>query len=109
MKTNRGVIGVLMGGCSLEHEVSLRSGEGVKRALAASGYQVVSVTILKDGHWQIANEAPRPVFDALSQLRGLHIIMSFTLHGPNKKRAYSRLTGYHRLPLQDQAAAALWH
>lgn len=84
MKTNRGVIGVLMGGCSLEHEVSLRSGDGVKRALAASGYQVVSVTILKDGRWQIASEAPRHVFDALSQLRALHIDCVFlALHGPN--------------------------
>ncbi len=77
-------VGVLMGGCSLEHEVSLRSGEGVTRALAASGYRVVSITILKGGKWQIAHEHPLPVFDALTQLKEYCLSCIFiALHGPN--------------------------
>lgn len=84
MKNNRGIVGVLMGGCNLEHEVSLRSGAGVKTALAASGYQVVSITILKNGQWQIANETPRTVFDALGQICQMQVDCIFiALHGPN--------------------------
>ncbi len=77
-------VGVLKGGCSLEHEVSLRSGEGVARALTASGYHTVPITILKDGSWQIEGAPPRPVFDALVALRDLRLDCIFiALHGPN--------------------------
>lgn len=84
MKNPMASIGVLMGGCSLEHEVSLRSGQGVTSALVAAGYRVVAITILKDGRWQIGSEAPMPVFDGLCQLRNQHIDCIFlALHGSN--------------------------
>jgi D-alanine-D-alanine ligase len=41
-------VGVLMGGTSAEREVSLRTGEGVAKALEARGYEVVRV-ILDEG------------------------------------------------------------
>jgi D-alanine-D-alanine ligase len=84
MDTHNASIGVIMGGCSLEHEVSLRSGQGVSQALTATGYKVVPITILKDGHWQIDSEAPLPVFDALGRMRALALDCIFiALHGPN--------------------------
>lgn len=78
------VVGVLMGGCSLEHEVSLRSGEGVVTALTASGYRPVPITIRKDGQWQIEEGRPLPIFEALSLLQGYGLECIFlALHGPN--------------------------
>lgn len=84
MSTSHESIGVLMGGCSLEHEVSLASGAGVTRALAASGHHVVSLVILKDGSWQIDGGRSVGVFDALTQIRNLNLTCIFiALHGPN--------------------------
>lgn len=84
MKSTLTSIGVLMGGCSLEHEVSLRSGQGVTGALLAAGYRVVAVTILKDGRWQLGTETPVSVFEGLSRLRDEKIDCVFlALHGPN--------------------------
>jgi D-alanine-D-alanine ligase len=44
-------VGVLAGGRSSEHDVSLRSGASVARGLAAAGHEVVAVTIERDGRW----------------------------------------------------------
>jgi D-alanine-D-alanine ligase len=44
-------VAVLRGGRSSEHDVSLRSGASVARGLAASGHEVVAVTIERDGRW----------------------------------------------------------
>ncbi len=41
-------IGVLMGGLSVEREVSLRTGAGVTAALRGLGYQVVEIDVQKD-------------------------------------------------------------
>ena len=46
MKDKR--IGVLMGGLSVEREVSLRTGAGVTAALRGLGYQVVEIDVQKD-------------------------------------------------------------
>lgn len=77
-------VGVIMGGCSLEHEVSLKSGQGVSKALAAEGYCVVAITILRNGLWQVGTESPVPVFQALKRLEECNIDCIFiALHGPN--------------------------
>jgi D-alanine-D-alanine ligase len=47
MKKSR--VGVLMGGCSAEREVSLRTGEGVAAALESRGHDVVRVVWGHDG------------------------------------------------------------
>jgi D-alanine-D-alanine ligase len=44
-------IGVIFGGRSGEHEVSLRSAESVLRALDPAKYDVVPIAITHDGHW----------------------------------------------------------
>jgi D-alanine-D-alanine ligase len=43
-----GRVGVLMGGLSAERDVSLRTGDGVARALAARGYEVVPIVFGAD-------------------------------------------------------------
>ncbi len=49
-------VGLLFGGCSGEHEVSLRSAQAIARALEAGQnadqYQITPVYIQKDGRWQ---------------------------------------------------------
>ena len=46
MSTRRfGTIGVLMGGCSSEREISLRSGHAVAEALSQEGYRVLPLDI----------------------------------------------------------------
>ncbi|NJL87061.1 MAG: D-alanine--D-alanine ligase, partial [Leptolyngbyaceae cyanobacterium SM1_1_3] len=45
-------VGLLFGGCSGEHEVSLRSAQAISRAFAeSSNYAIAPVYIHKDGRW----------------------------------------------------------
>ncbi|HEY9641742.1 MAG TPA: D-alanine--D-alanine ligase family protein [Coleofasciculaceae cyanobacterium] len=54
-------VGLLFGGCSGEHEVSISSAKAIARALTvdanASKYQLMPVYIQKDGRWQIGEVA----------------------------------------------------
>ena len=56
-------VGVLFGGRSSEHEVSLASARNVMDALRQAGHQVVSIGITPEGRW-----LPQP--DALARLSG---------------------------------------
>ena len=50
-------VGVLFGGRSGEHEISLLSAEAVLRALDRSRYEVIPIGITKEGKWLRAREA----------------------------------------------------
>jgi D-alanine-D-alanine ligase len=50
-------VGVIFGGRSGEHEVSLRSAESVINALDPEKYEVVPVAITKEGRWLASSEA----------------------------------------------------
>lgn len=52
-------VAVFFGGCSGEHEVSLRSAASVIEQLDRSCYEVVPIGIAKDGRWH-QQEAPAP-------------------------------------------------
>lgn len=72
-----------MGGMSSEHEVSLKSGQGVLNAIDREWYEPVGVVIGRDGAWHIQEELPRSLYDALPRLRDLGIGCVFiALHGP---------------------------
>jgi D-alanine-D-alanine ligase len=58
-------IGVLFGGRSAEHEVSLRSAASVVAALDRSKYEIVPIKIRKDGCWEL------PSRDAHGFLEGI--------------------------------------
>lgn len=49
-------VAVLSGGRSGEHEVSLRSGEAVRRGLAEAGHEVLDVRLARDGAWALDGE-----------------------------------------------------
>src|SRR5687767_13170365 len=50
-------IGVLFGGRSGEHEVSLRSAESILRALDPAVYEIVPIAITHEGRWLAAKQA----------------------------------------------------
>jgi D-alanine-D-alanine ligase len=50
-------VGVIFGGRSGEHEVSLRSAESIMRFLDPSRYEVVPLAITPEGHWLTAGNA----------------------------------------------------
>jgi D-alanine-D-alanine ligase len=56
---NKTRVGILFGGRSGEHEVSLLSAASVMKAIDQQKYEVVPIGITKDGHWLTANDAER--------------------------------------------------
>jgi D-alanine-D-alanine ligase len=50
-------VGIVFGGRSGEHEVSLRSAASVLAAIDKKKYEVVPIGITKTGHWLLADEA----------------------------------------------------
>ena len=59
-------IAVLMGGRSLEREVSLKSGERVTAALSHSGYRVIPLDITDDLVPRLRSEKPDAVFPGVA-------------------------------------------
>ncbi|HEY6332703.1 MAG TPA: D-alanine--D-alanine ligase [Blastocatellia bacterium] len=64
-------VGVIFGGRSGEHEVSLMSAESVINAMDKSRYEVVPIGIMKDGRWLVSKDAtallPKSVIDSTEQ------------------------------------------
>lgn len=52
-------VGILFGGRSGEHEVSLLSAASVLKAIDTAKYEVVPIGITKEGHWLTADRAER--------------------------------------------------
>jgi len=59
------VVGLIFGGRSGEHEVSLVSARGIMAALGREKYQVIPIGIARDGHWLIEGD-PLTRLEALS-------------------------------------------
>src|ERR1700716_2779786 len=62
-------IGVLFGGRSGEHEVSLASAASVIRGLDPDKYEAVPIGITKDGHWLVGEGAAKMLLDVLKSGR----------------------------------------
>ena len=76
-------VAVFMGGRSSEHEISLKSGGGVARALEGAGFKVTPVLIGRDGQWSVEGSAPARAAIGLAQLEGRGVDCAFiALHGP---------------------------
>ena len=50
-------VGLLFGGVSSEHEISIRSARNVLRALESAGHRVTPVRIARDGRWHVETAA----------------------------------------------------
>lgn len=60
-------VGVLFGGRSTEHEVSVLSAQSIRAALDPKRYDVVPLYIDKEGHWLLGDSIPRLVHDATAR------------------------------------------
>src|SRR5260370_30045462 len=58
-------IGILFGGSSGEHEVSLASGGSVIRGLDSDKYEAVPIGISKEGHWLVGAGAQKMLPEVL--------------------------------------------
>jgi D-alanine-D-alanine ligase len=67
-------VGVLFGGRSGEHEVSLASAASVIRGLDPQKYEAVPIGITKEGHWLIGEGAQKMLPDVLRT--GQRVVMS---------------------------------
>src|SRR6266478_1799266 len=67
-------VGVLFGGRSGEHEVSLASAASVIRGLDPDKYEAVAIGISKEGHWLIGGAAQKLLPDVLKG--GRRVVMA---------------------------------
>jgi D-alanine-D-alanine ligase len=66
-------VGVLFGGRSGEHEVSIASAQSVLRALDPEKYEAVPIGIAKDGRWLVGESAQKLLPDVLK--RGHRVVL----------------------------------
>src|SRR5580692_6281086 len=64
-------VGVLFGGRSGEHEISLRSALTVMSAMDSRRYEIVPIGIGRDGRWYLRNDAIARLKHAAPKLRAL--------------------------------------
>ena len=64
-------VGVLFGGRSSEHEISLRSALTVMSAMDSARYEVVPIGIGRDGRWYLRADAIRMLTEAAPRLEAL--------------------------------------
>ena len=82
-------VGVIFGGRSGEHEVSLRSADSVIKALDPQKYEVIPIAITKQGRWLASSDAtnllPSSVIETADQ--------QVALFGDPTERGLTRLAG----------------
>src|SRR6185436_5918746 len=88
-------VGVLYGGRSGEHEISLRSAATVVAALDPARYDVVPIAIGKDGRWRTGIESLRLLDDAQRDLKAIpdHGIEVTTAPEPTRRALVPLGTG----------------
>jgi len=83
MSTHRRHVAVLMGGTSLEHDVSMASGAKVAESLDKARYRITPVVVGRDGKWHFPERPPLDPFDAVAELKRMGVECAFVaLHGP---------------------------
>lgn len=54
-------VGILFGGRSGEHDVSLQSAASIIKALDSAKYSIVPIGITREGHWRVGQDALQPL------------------------------------------------
>ena len=65
-------MGVIFGGRSSEHEISLRSALSIMSAMDPARYEVVPIGIARNGHWYLYHDALRMLRDAVEHVGELN-------------------------------------
>lgn len=89
-------VGVIFGGRSAEHDVSLRSAQTVMRALHQAGYEIIPIGVTREGHWLTDGDPMR----ALQEGSPL-----FALPSGEKPAAGSVIDAVERLALEADATS----
>lgn len=82
-------VGVIFGGRSGEHEVSLRSAESVINALDRNKYEIIPIAITKQGKWLASGEATNLLPSAVMQSAD----QAVAIIGDPTERGLARLDG----------------
>jgi D-alanine-D-alanine ligase len=91
-------VGVIFGGRSGEHEVSLRSAESVINALDRNKYEIVPIAITKQGKWLASSEATNLLPSSVIESADQHV----AIFGDPTERGLARLTGDSRSEGHDR-------
>jgi D-alanine-D-alanine ligase len=93
-------VGVLFGGRSSEHQISLRSALTVMSAMDPARYEIVPIGIAQDGKWYLRRDALALLEQSAPRLRGLGrggIQVSLPAHpGPRSLMAPAATNGHAR-------------
>jgi D-alanine-D-alanine ligase len=107
-------VAVVGGGQNCEHDVSLASAASARAALDPATYDVVSLTIARDGRWLDADDRPLGASPASSLARALEVLSTCDvvvplLHGPRGEdgtlAALCELAGVRYVGSPPQAGA----
>jgi D-alanine-D-alanine ligase len=91
-------VGIVFGGRSGEHEVSLRSAASVLAAIDKKKYDVVPIGIAKSGRWLVAGEAKRLLASSATPTKNI---------SPNQNALVSTKAAASALAKSDRQAEAL--
>ena len=91
-------VGVIFGGRSGEHEVSLRSAESIINALDRDKYEVVPIAITKAGKWLASSEATNLLPGAVMANADQHV----AIFGDPTEKGLARFSGEKDSGLRDK-------
>ena len=100
-------VGVIFGGRSGEHEVSLASAASVIRALDPAQYEVVPIGITKDGRWLAGGTAQKMLPEVLRT--GQHVMLSAEPIGHAALVPLEEEAGTNSLHVDVVFFGAPWH
>jgi D-alanine-D-alanine ligase len=99
-------VAVIGGGRNDEHEVSLASAAGVAAGLYSAAYQVVTLTIGRDGTWRDHGGRPMSLSGVAQVLRGCDVVFP-AVHGPHgEDGTLAALCDLARLPYVGSGVGA---
>jgi D-alanine-D-alanine ligase len=99
-------VAVIGGGRSCEHEVSLASAASVAAGLDPAAYEVVRLTIGRDGTWRDRGDRPMSLTGAAQILRGCDVAFP-AVHGPHgEDGTLAALCDVARIPCVGSAVGA---
>lgn len=91
-------VGVIFGGRSGEHEVSLRSAESIINALDRDKYEIVPIAITKSGKWLASSEATNLLPSAVMKSANQHV----AIFGDPTERGLARFGGEGKTDQRDK-------
>ncbi|MBS1789868.1 MAG: D-alanine--D-alanine ligase [Acidobacteria bacterium] len=91
-------VGVIFGGRSGEHEVSLRSAESIINALDREKYEIVPIAITKSGKWLASSEATNLLPSAVMESANQHV----AIFGDPTERGLARFGGEGKTDKRDK-------